>query len=193
MQNVIDFITTNPIGIIITPLLMSLIGALLYDAAKKAVSTVNTKFKKKAIKSRIEKATRVFIDSYKAGYSSSHSTLHQVLFASEYILSIIRQIIIILVIGVFSIALIAVFESNTLLQIVILSIASISITIICLNVKETLSRQKLVSSIIFGDDYFKSEKKCILSFWKLKQKGLTDQEIFKRMDRIMTGGDESLE
>ena len=159
MQNFITDFTKSPLGIIITPLLMSIIGTILYDIAKKIASAINKKYRKEVVKSNIEKATKLFVDSFKAGYSNTHSTMHQVIFASEYVLRMIRYVIIILVIGFFAVALIGIFASNIPLQMIVLSTASIAITIICLNAKETLKTQKTISSFVFGDAYFESEKK----------------------------------
>lgn len=63
-----------------------------------------------------------------------------------------------------------------------LGITCVTITVLIKRLIEVIKLYKMITRIVFGDDYYKKEKDLLARFWALKNKGMKDDEIFKSLE-----------
>lgn len=178
----LDFVTENPWGIILFPFVASIIGNLLYDAIKRITSSSSKSVKKKRFHQRIMRANNLFAEAYKAGYASDHSTLHQNLFVGGYIIEIVFKVFVVLLFALGSGLLLFLLRDYSWAFVLMLGITCATITVLVKRLIEVINLYKMITRIVFGDDYYKTEKELIARFWALKNKGMKDEDIFKTLE-----------
>ena len=178
----LDFVTNNPLGIVLFPFIASIIGNLLYDAIKRIASSSSESVKKQRFRQRINRANYLFSEAYKAGYASGHTTLHQFLFVGGYIIEIIFKSFVVLLFAFCSGFLLFLLRDYSWAFILILGISCATITVLIKRLIEVVKIYKKITRIVFGDDYYKKEKELIAGFWTLKNKGMKDDDIFKSLE-----------
>lgn len=178
----LDFVTNNPWGIILFPFVASIIGNLLYDAIKRIASSSSKSVKKQRFRQRIMRANNLFAEAYKAGYASDHSTLHQNLFVGGYIIEIVFKVFVILLFALGSGLLLFLLRDYSWALVLMLGITCATITVLVKRLIEVIKLYKMITRIVFGEDYYKKEKDLIARFWVLKNKGMKDDEIFKSLE-----------
>lgn len=136
------------------------------------------------------RANNLFAESYKAGYAQNHSTLHQDLLIGEYIIGVFIKGFFILLFALISGILLFLLHNYPWASIVLLGLSSILLTILLRKLIEEIKLFRNVTHIVYGDDYYKMEKALISQFWKLKSRGMKDDDIFKSLDTLVNNNQE---
>lgn len=178
----LDFVMKNPWGIVLFPLVASIIGNLFYDAIKRIASSSTKSVKRQRFHQRIMRANNLFAESYKAGYAQGHSTLHQNLFVGGYIIEIVFKVFIVLLIALGASLLLFLLRDYPWAFILILGITCATITVLVKRLIGVIKQFKEITHFVFGADYYKKEEELIARFWMLKNKGMKDDDIFKLLD-----------
>lgn len=169
IENIIHFLKTDIIGLIILGLVSSLIAGFIYDFIKNQCKLANHKIKKRLFVKRLVKIAEAFGQGSRAAYAQHGTTFQQQVLIGDYIIKTIMLVAWILFYLILSIATLIILDE--ILSWIPVVIFSVIITIRYKNLKQHLEHFNQTFEMAYGEEYFKDERKGQKEYW---------DELFKK-------------
>ena len=176
IDKIIHFLKTDIIGLIILGLLSSLLAGFLYDIIKTQYKLTNHKIKKRVFVKRLIKIAEAYGQGSRAAFAQAGTTFHQQVLVGDYIIKTIMLVGWIIFYLLLSIATLIIL--GDLLSWIPVIFFSFVITIRYKKLKQHLDHFKQTFEMIFGEEYFKMERKGQKEYW---------DELFKKKEKPATG------
>jgi len=180
IQQLINFLKTDIIGLIILGLISSLIAAIFYDFIKTQAKLTTHKIRKRLFAKKLVKIAETFGQGSRAAYAQHGTTFQQQALIGDYIIKTI--ILVGWIIFYLLVSIITILILGTLLSWISVIIFSFIITIYFKKLKQHLDFFKQTFRLAFGEKYFEKELEGQTEYW---------DKLFKKQDTKTTSNKEN--
>lgn len=163
ISEIIYFLKTNIIGLVILGIISSIFANLIYNLVKKNIKHLNNRYKKRIFRKRLTKIALSFVYGSRFTYASKNSHFLQVVLIGDYIIDIVMNVGRILFTLLISIILILL--TDFIFRWIIVTTASVIITFQYKKLKVILTHYNQGLEMELGAEYLEIEKRGYIEYW----------------------------
>lgn len=163
-MTIADFIT-SPWGIICVGVLSSVLGTIIFKLGVWLYKKTSEKIRRKRLIKYLVSSGEMYCSGYTAAYASCKSTFHQMIHVNDYVVNLLREILMITLVSFAAIGLLFLFHEFIISRPIIISIACIIIAIKYQKVKSICKTYSYMFDFVFGEEYKKHMMDGMKQYW----------------------------